>query len=98
MKGQALFQGGDDKWILKLLWQYLKVFFTKTTEPILTKLGTDPCVKGTEVFPNKRSLNSQNRLWFFPLDQCYGKIIGSRKHVYWLELFSGWMWSKGLKI
>jgi hypothetical protein len=35
-------------------WSHLKIFFSRTTGPILTRLGTDhPYVKGIQVYSNE---------------------------------------------
>jgi hypothetical protein len=37
-----------------MVWGHLKIFFSRTTGPILTRLGTNhPWVKGIEVFQRK---------------------------------------------
>ena len=54
MKGPALFPRGDNYEIVKIHWQNLKIFFSWTTDPISTKLGTrHPSVKEIQVCSNK---------------------------------------------
>ena len=49
MKGHTLFQ-----WEIKIHWQNLKIFFSRTAWPISTKLGTKhPWVLGIQVWPNE---------------------------------------------
>ena len=45
----------EDNWeIIKINWQLLKIFFSKTTGPILTGLSTNyTCVKGIQVCSNE---------------------------------------------
>jgi hypothetical protein len=40
-KGPGPLQRGDDHKNVKIWWGHLKIFFYRTTEPILTRLGTD---------------------------------------------------------
>ena len=54
MKGPALFPRGDNYEIVKIHWQNLKIFFCRTTEPILTKFGTKhPWVTGIQFCSNE---------------------------------------------
>ena len=54
MKGPALFQGEIITQIVKIHWWNLKIFFSRTTVLILTKLGTKhPWVKGIQVCSNE---------------------------------------------
>jgi hypothetical protein len=39
-KGQGLLQRGDNHKNEKMGWGHLKIFFSKTTGPIVTRLGT----------------------------------------------------------
>ena len=87
MKGTALFQGE----IITKYWKYIdkikKIFFSRTTEPISTKLGTKhPWVKGIQISLNEEPINSPiiNNVFFSSLNQSYDIIIC----VYWFELFS----------
>ena len=44
---------GDNYEIAKIHWQNFKIYFSRTTGPILTKLGTkNSCVKGIQVCSN----------------------------------------------
>ena len=44
---------GDKSENIKLYWKYLKIFFSRTTNPISTKLGTKhPCVEWIQVCSN----------------------------------------------
>ena len=50
----GLFQRGDNYEIAKIHWWNLKIFFSRTTGPISTKLGTmHPWVKGFQVCSNE---------------------------------------------
>jgi hypothetical protein len=40
-KGPGPLQRGDNKKNVKMGWGHLKIFFSRTTRPILTRLGTD---------------------------------------------------------
>jgi hypothetical protein len=40
-KGPGLLQRGDNHKNVKLGWGHLKIFFSRTTEPILIRLGTN---------------------------------------------------------
>ena len=81
MKGHTLFQ-----WEMITKYQnYMtkfKNFFSRTTGPVSTKLGSEhPCVKGTEILRVRTiqfSKRCQSKLW-------YNLVL--RKFVYWLELF-----------
>ena len=53
-KGPGPLQRGDNHKNIKMGWGHLKIFFSRTTEPILTILGTDhPYVKGIQVCSNE---------------------------------------------
>ena len=53
-EGPRPFQRGDNRELIKINWQLLKIFFSRTTGPILTKLGTKyPWVKGIQVCSNE---------------------------------------------
>jgi hypothetical protein len=48
------FQRGDYHKNAKMGWGHLKIFFSRTTGPILTRLGTDhPYVKGIQFSSNE---------------------------------------------
>ena len=48
-------QRGDNRELIKVNWQLLKIFFSRTTGPILTKLSTKyPWEKGIHVCSNER--------------------------------------------
>ena len=50
MKGHAPFQRGDNSEIVNIHWKLLKIFFSRTSGPISTKLGTEHSwVKGIQV-------------------------------------------------
>ena len=54
MKGHALSQSGDNWELIKINWQLLKIFFSRTAWPILTKLSTKyHWVKGIQVCSNE---------------------------------------------
>ena len=56
-EGPHPFPRGDNYNTAKIHWQNLKIFFSRTTEPISTKLGTKHFwVKGTQSFTNKDHL------------------------------------------
>jgi hypothetical protein len=49
IKGQVLFKGEIITKIQKIGWCHLKIFFSRTTGPILTRLGTKhPLAKGIQ--------------------------------------------------
>jgi hypothetical protein len=49
-KGPGPFQRGDNKKNVEIGWDHLKIFFSRTTWPILTRLGTNyPWVKVIQV-------------------------------------------------
>jgi hypothetical protein len=53
-KGPGPFQRGDDHKNEKMGWDLLKIFFSRTTGPILTSLGRNyPRVKGIKVCSNE---------------------------------------------
>ena len=55
-EGPCPFSRGDNYEIVKIHWRNLKIFFSRTTEPISTKLGTKhPWVKGIQVCSNEGS-------------------------------------------
>jgi hypothetical protein len=50
-KGPGSLQMGDIHKNVEIGWGHLKIFLSRTTEPILTRLGTNhPWVKGIQVF------------------------------------------------
>ena len=54
------FSKGDYNEITKIHWRNLKIVCSRTTGPILTKLGAMYlCVKGIQVFINNQPFNSQ---------------------------------------
>ena len=54
IEGPCLFPRGDNCGIAKIHWRNLTIFFSRTTEPILTKHGTmHPWVKGIQVCSNE---------------------------------------------
>jgi hypothetical protein len=64
-KGPGPLLRGDNHQNVKMGWGHLKIF-SRTTGPILTRLGTNhPCVKGIKVFskeldrPSPRGDNSE---------------------------------------
>ena len=53
-EGPRPFPRGDNSENVKLYGKYLEIFFSRTTGPISTKLGTKhPCVKGIQVCSNE---------------------------------------------
>ena len=82
MKGHVLYKGE-----IKINWQLLKKIFSRTTGPILTKLGKKhPWVKMIQFCSNEKPINSHevNNVFFSSLNQRYNIIIC----VYWFELCS----------
>ena len=69
---------GDNYEIAKIHGRNLKIF-SRTTEPISTKLGTKhPWVKGIQVSSNEELINSpkiNNGFFFSSLNQRYDTII-----------------------
>ena len=88
------FPSGDDNQIVIIHWWNWKLFFSRTTGQISTKLGRKHSwEKGIQVFANKGLFSFSNRT----LNQCYGIIKPLCRYVYWLELFLRWvMWPMGL--
>jgi hypothetical protein len=65
-KGPGRLQRGDNHNSVKIGWSHLKILFSRTTGPILTRLGTKhPCLKGIQVCskewdsPSPRGDNSE---------------------------------------
>jgi hypothetical protein len=65
-KGPVPFQRGDNHRNVKMRWGHLKIFFSGTNGPILTRLGKNhPWVRGIQVCskegdnPSKRGDNSE---------------------------------------
>ena len=53
-EGPHPFPRGDNCEIVKIHWQYLKIFFSRTTEPFSTKLGTKhPWMNGFQICSNE---------------------------------------------
>ena len=53
-EGPCFFSRGDNYKMVKIHWRNLKIFFSRTTEPISTKLGTKhPWMKGIQVYSNE---------------------------------------------
>ena len=85
-KGPCPFPRGDNCEIAKIHWRNLKIFFSRTAGPILTKFGTKhPWVKGIQVFSNEESFNFHkvNNGTFSSLNQHYDNHM-----CLWFELFS----------
>jgi hypothetical protein len=58
-KGPGPLQRRDNHKNVKMGWGHLKIFFSRTTWPILTKLGTNhPWVKGIQVCSNEGDIPS----------------------------------------
>jgi hypothetical protein len=52
-KGPDPLQRGDNHKNVKMWWGHLKIFFSRTASPILTRLGTNhPYVEGIQVCSN----------------------------------------------
>ena len=80
-EGPCFFSRGDNYKMVKIHWRNLKIFFSWTTEPISTKLGTKyPRVRGIQDSSNEKTIDSHkvNNVIFSSLNQRY---------VYWFELF-----------
>jgi hypothetical protein len=65
-KGPGPLQRGDNYKNVKMGWSHLKIFFSRTIGPILTRLGTNyPWVKGIQICskegdsPSRRGDNSE---------------------------------------
>jgi hypothetical protein len=65
-KGPGPLQRGNNHKNVKIWWGHLKIFLSRTTGPILTRLGIDhPYVKGVQVYsyqgdnPSPRGDNSE---------------------------------------
>ena len=87
IEGPHPFPRGDNYEIAKIHWQNLKIFFSRTTEPISTNLcAKHSWMKGIQVSSNEEKINSHkvNNVFFSSLYQCFYIIIC----VYWFELFS----------
>ena len=70
MKGPALFQGEIVMNWQKYIDEILKIFLSRTTGPISTKLGTKhPWMKGIQVCSNEKSTYAHS------LNQCCDIII-----------------------
>jgi hypothetical protein len=53
-KGPGPLQREDNNKNVKMGWSHLKIFFSRTTGPILTRLGTNhPWVEGIQICSNK---------------------------------------------
>ena len=69
MKARPFLLRGDNYEVEKIHWLNLKIFFSRTTEPISTKLGTKhPWVKGIQVCLNKGAFSKgrwlrNSKLW-----------------------------------
>ena len=86
-EGPRPFPRGDNYEIAKIHWRNFKIFFSRTTGPISTEIGTKhPWVKGIQVCSNEEPINSHevNNVFSSSLNQRYDIIIC----VYWFELFS----------
>ena len=82
-KGPSPFPRGDNKEIAKIHWRNLKIF-SRTTEPMSTKLGTKHhLMKETQGFKKK----GQWSCFSSPI-QCYDIIITFSKCVFWFKLVS----------
>ena len=79
------FPRGDNYELVNIHLRNLKIFFSRTTGPISTKLGAKlPWVKGIQVSSNEEPINSHEVINVFSLNQHYDIIIC----VYRFELFS----------
>ena len=90
-EGPCPFPRGDIFKIVKIHWQNLEIFFSRTTWLISNKFGTKCLwVQETQDFTNKKTFNSQkgDNVFFSP-NQHYDLIIALLKCVYWFELFKG---------
>jgi hypothetical protein len=58
-KGPGPLQRGDNHKHVKMGWGHFIIFFSRTTRPILTKLGINhPWGKGIQVYSNERDCPS----------------------------------------
>jgi hypothetical protein len=61
-KGPGPFLRGDNYKNIKMGWGHLKIFFSRTTGPILTKIGTNhPWGEGIQVCSNEGDCPSPRR-------------------------------------
>ena len=89
-EGPRPFQKRDNYEIVKVHWRNLRIFFSRTTRPISTKLGTKgPWVKGIQGITNIEHSILQKEIWFFSIsNHRYDMTIPLLKCVYWFELVS----------
>jgi hypothetical protein len=63
IKGQVLFKGEIIRKNVKMGWGHLKIFFPRTTGPILTKLGTShPSGEGFKIVQLKGIASRQREI------------------------------------
>ena len=94
MKGPVVFQGEIITQIAKMHLRNLKIFFSRTTGPISTNLGTKhPWVKGIQVCSNEEPINSHKVFSLFSESTLRYDNICLMK----LNCFLRWaMWPMGL--
>ena len=87
-KGPCPFPRGDNYEIAKIHWQNLKIFSSRTTVPISTKLQLQnhkaSFGEGDSSLFKWKKIIIKLIMFISSLDQCYDIIIC----VYWFELFS----------
>ena len=102
-KGPGPLQRGDNHKNAKMGWGHLKIFFSRTTGPILTRLGTNhPWVEGIEVCsyegdnPSPRGDNSKRVKihWIFFLRIFIFRT--SRPNS--IKLGTNYPWMKGIQV
>ena len=104
-KGPRSFPRGDNYEIAKIQWRILQIFFSRTTGPISTKLGTNhPLVSGIPEFPfvqmkgpallprgdNYEIVKIQWRMWKILLSRTSGPIS--------TKLGTKYLWVKGIQV
>ena len=101
-EGPCPFPRGDNSEIVKLNWKYFKIFFSRITGPIWTKLSTKhPWVERIQVCsnagpsPSPRGENSEN----VKLNWKYFKIVFSRTTgPIWTKLCTKHLWVERIKV
>jgi hypothetical protein len=101
-KGPGPLQRGDNHKNVKLGWGHLKIFFSRTTGPILTRLGTNhPWVKGVQICskegdpPMPRGDNSER----VKMHGKFLKIFFSRiTEPILTRLGTNYPWVKGIEV
>ena len=88
-KGPGPLQRGDNHKNVKMGWGHLKIFFSRTTGPILTRLGTNhPLVKGIQVCSNEEERPS-------PRGDNSKRV---KIHQHFFKIFSRTSWPNSIKL